>query len=53
MTDSELVAALRKIVTERIRLKGQDKLSAEARDLARYDRIVGLLKRHDTPQVPS
>lgn len=47
MTDHDLVVAIRKIIVERVRLKGSDKQSAEARDLARYDRIVGLVKRHD------
>lgn len=45
MTDAELLSAIRKIVSARVRLKGTDKLSAEARDLARYDQIVGLVRR--------
>lgn len=46
LTDSEVVAAIRKIITARSRLKGTDKGSIEARDLARYDLIVGLINRH-------
>jgi len=46
MTDSELIAAIRKILRSRPRLKGVDKRSAEATDLARYDQIAGLVARH-------
>lgn len=46
MTDAELVVAIRKIVLARVRLKGQDRHSAEVRDLAKYDQIVGLLRRN-------
>jgi len=57
MTDAELVHAIRKIVNARVRLKGTDKVSAEARDLGRYDQIVGLLRRQvspgDTPTLPT
>lgn len=49
LTDSEVVAAIRKIITARSRVKGTDKLSIEARDLARYDLIVGLMNRHAEP----
>lgn len=41
MTDTELVAAIRRIITARVR--GTDKPAA---DLARYDHIVGLVHRH-------
>ncbi len=47
LTDSEVVKAIQKIITARTRQKGgDDKASIEARDLARYDLIVGLMKRH-------
>ena len=46
MSDAELIAAIRKIIHARVRLKGADAKSAEARDLARYDQIVGLIDRH-------
>lgn len=47
MTDAELVAAIRKILRTRPRLKtGSDQLSAEARDLARFDQIAGLMQRN-------
>ena len=50
MTDAELIEAIRKIVHARVRLRGKDNRSAEARDLARYDQIVGLIERH--PPTP-
>lgn len=51
MTDSELVAAIRKILRQRPRLKGIDKQSVEAADLARFDQIAGLLGRHPIPKT--
>jgi hypothetical protein len=46
MTDAELIAAIAKILHSRPRLKTADRASAEARDLARFDQIVGLINRH-------
>jgi hypothetical protein len=46
MSDAELVAAIYKIIRKRPRLTGIDRPSAEAADLARYDQIVGLMRRH-------
>jgi hypothetical protein len=46
MTDSEAIAAIAKIVRSRPRLAKQDLASVEARDLSRYDQIVGLITRH-------
>jgi hypothetical protein len=43
MTDADVVAAIAKIINARARLRDR---SAEARDLARYDQIVGLISRH-------
>lgn len=45
MTDAELIDAIRKI----IRARKRDTLTAEARDLTRYDQIVGLVERHQPP----
>jgi hypothetical protein len=47
MTDAELIEAIRKIIRARVR---RDRLSAEARDLTRYDQIVGLVERHETTE---
>jgi hypothetical protein len=46
MTDSDVVVAIAKIIRTRPRLAGRDRSSVEARDLARYDQIVGLVSRH-------
>lgn len=46
MTDTELVDAIIKIIRTKPRIKKADAKSAEARDLARYDRIAGLILRH-------
>lgn len=50
MTAAAIVAAIEKIIHARTRLKGQDKHSTEARDLFRYDQIVGLLRRAGPPE---
>jgi len=49
MNDAELIEAIRKIV--RARRRRGDK-SAEERDLARYDQIVGLIERHKPDAQP-
>jgi len=46
MTDADVLAAILKIIRSRPRLKGRDRDSAEARDLAKYDQIAGLLQRY-------
>jgi hypothetical protein len=46
MTDAELIAAIAKILHSRPRLRKADRASAEARDLARFDQIAGLVARH-------
>jgi hypothetical protein len=50
MTDTELVAAITRIVNSRPRLDKRDRHSFEARDLARYDQIAGLIARR-TPDT--
>lgn len=47
MTDRELLDAIRRIIRTRPRLDKNDSRSAEARDLAKYDQIAGLLQRID------
>jgi hypothetical protein len=46
MTDRELIEALQRVLRERRGGEGLDKQGQETRDLAKFDRIVGLLKRH-------
>jgi hypothetical protein len=46
MTDAELIAAIAKIIRAKPRLSKADAKSVEARDLARYDQIAGLIARH-------
>ena len=54
LTDREVVAAIRKIIAARSRpAAGAESTSgADARDLARYDLIVGLLRRHTAGAEP-
>ena len=51
MTDAELIAAIRKIVGSKPRRTSREAQSVEARDLARYDLIVGLVLRHVPEQA--
>jgi hypothetical protein len=48
MTPDDVLKQIRAIVHERSRRKDK---SAEVRDLERFDRIVGLLRRYDNAEV--
>jgi len=53
MTDADVIVAILKIIHTKPRVKAVDKGSAEARDLARYDLIAGLVRRHAQTRAPA